>query len=96
MAGSAREESHADDPFIYMRHHGPEVKYAGDYGEEALQRIAAGALRHVREDKEVYMFFNNTMGNAPENALCVKSMIDASNGCFLRIADAVPRGFDRP
>ncbi len=54
--------------FIYMRFHGAGVKYAGDYGDAFLDQLAA-RLREARETKtETYVFFNNTMGAATNNA----------------------------
>lgn len=55
--------------FLYLRFHGPEGNYRGSYSDEFLKE-KAGEIKAWNEDgKEVYVYFNNTAGNAFENAV---------------------------
>jgi uncharacterized protein YecE (DUF72 family) len=55
-------------PFYYLRFHGPESNYRGTYTDEALQQFSGYINDFLRQGKEVYCYFNNTMGAAFENA----------------------------
>jgi uncharacterized protein YecE (DUF72 family) len=62
-------------PFTYFRFHGPTGDYKGDYSHEFLS-IQSEKIRSLLDHgKEVYAYFNNTMGNAFENSMTLKSMI---------------------
>ncbi|MEO7802599.1 MAG: DUF72 domain-containing protein [Ginsengibacter sp.] len=53
--------------FIYLRFHGSEPRYRGDYSDEVLKRYAERIKSWMKEGKTVYTYFNNTMGNAVNN-----------------------------
>jgi uncharacterized protein YecE (DUF72 family) len=53
--------------FIYLRFHGPEPRYRGDYSDEFLKRYAGYINTWLSEKKTVYAYFNNTVGAAVEN-----------------------------
>ncbi len=53
--------------FIYLRFHGPEPRYRGDYSDEFLKQYAAYINKWLSEKKIVYAYFNNTVGAAVEN-----------------------------
>ena len=53
--------------FIYLRFHGPEPRYRGDYNDEFLKRYAGYIKEWISEKKTVYAYFNNTVGAAVEN-----------------------------
>ena len=52
---------------VYLRFHGPEPRYRGDYSDEFLKRYAGYIKSWLREKKTVYAYFNNTVGAAVEN-----------------------------
>jgi uncharacterized protein YecE (DUF72 family) len=55
--------------FVYLRLHGPENLYASDYTESDLQNWARKITRWLKENKEVWTFFNNDYGGyAVKNA----------------------------
>jgi Uncharacterized conserved protein len=59
-----------DEPvgnFIYLRFHGPEPRYRGDYSKEVLKKYAGMIKDWMKEGKTVFAYFNNTMGNAVGN-----------------------------
>lgn len=51
-------------PFIYIRFHGPAGDYKGSYSEEVLSEYAQYIVDLLHESKEVYVYFNNTAGDA--------------------------------
>src|SRR5690606_5004212 len=55
--------SHEQD-FIYIRFHGPTGNYRESYSEEFLSEYATYIHEWQSEGKEVYVYFNNTMGDA--------------------------------
>lgn len=54
--------------FVYMRFHGPTGNYRDSYSDHALDGKAEQAREYLKEGKDVYAYFNNTAGNAFENA----------------------------
>lgn len=54
---------------IYLRFHGPTGNYRGSYAEEFLHCQAALIKELVRKKKAVFVYFNNTMGAAFDNAM---------------------------
>ena len=54
--------------FMYLRFHGPTGNYRGSYCDRALDEKAAMIKEYLVNGKDVYAYFNNTAGNAFENA----------------------------
>ncbi|RYY56601.1 MAG: DUF72 domain-containing protein [Chitinophagaceae bacterium] len=63
-------------PVVYMRFHGPEGGYRGSYGMGFLKKQAEEIVNWKSEGREVFVYFNNTIGNAFENALSLKAMVE--------------------
>lgn len=53
--------------FIYIRFHGPTGNYRGSYSTEFLNEYATYIHEWLEDGKEVYVYFNNTMGDAINN-----------------------------
>jgi uncharacterized protein YecE (DUF72 family) len=53
--------------FIYVRFHGPEPRYRGDYSDEFLEKYAVYINKWINEKKTVFAYLNNTVGAAIEN-----------------------------
>ena len=53
--------------FIYLRFHGPEPRYRGDYNDNVLKQYAMYIKGWLNEKKTVYAYFNNTAGAAIKN-----------------------------
>jgi len=67
MPASAIAELPADHPaipFVYLRFHGPEGDYRGGYSQTILAAWADRITGWLSEQKEVYVYFNNTIGDA--------------------------------
>ena len=64
-----------DLPFIYLRFHGPEGNYRGNYPDDLLFEYASYINDWIAEGKTVYCYFNNTMGDALANLNTLKQAI---------------------
>jgi uncharacterized protein YecE (DUF72 family) len=66
--------------FVYMRFHGPEKLYASDYHDYELKTYAEKITGWLKNDKEVWVFFNNDFqGYAIDNADKIKDMVCSIN-----------------
>ena len=65
-----------NEPFFYFRFHGPKGDYRGSYSETFLKEQAEKMRRCLDEGKDVYAYFNNTMGSAFENAISLRAMVE--------------------
>ncbi len=66
--------NHASD-FIYLRFHGPTGNYRGTYPVDFLSEYATYINEWLTEGKEVYVYFNNTMGEALNNLKTLNSFV---------------------
>lgn len=58
-----------ESSFIFLRFHGPEAGYRGSYSRYVLQEQAAAIKDWTDAGKNVFVYFNNTLGAAVHNAL---------------------------
>jgi uncharacterized protein YecE (DUF72 family) len=65
-ARNARLNEGAD--FVYLRFHGPQGNYRESYEPDFLHDQAEQIYDYLQEGKDVYAYFNNTMGAAFDNA----------------------------
>jgi len=75
MPRSATPKVEVAKSFAYLRFHGPDGTYRGSYEDAVLQGYAKRIGRWVKEGKEVYAYFNNTMGNALANLQTLNRMV---------------------
>jgi uncharacterized protein YecE (DUF72 family) len=61
--------------FEYFRFHGPKGDYRGSYSDEFLEEQAEKIGSSVNRKKDVYVYFNNTLGYAFENAMNLKEKV---------------------
>jgi uncharacterized protein YecE (DUF72 family) len=73
---SATPFSYIRGDFVYLRFHGPEPRYRGDYSNEFLKRYAEYIKEWIKEKKSVYAYFNNTVGAAVENLQTVNKYVN--------------------
>lgn len=76
MPKSATPQVTVADDFHYLRFHGPEGTYRGSYDETFLLRHAKRISAWVKEGREVYVYFNNTMGDALGNLGTLNAMVE--------------------
>jgi len=60
----------------YVRFHGPKGDYRGSYTDEILNEWAAKIKAYQKRGIDVYVYFNNTIGNAFENAQLLRSLLN--------------------
>ncbi|MES2448897.1 MAG: DUF72 domain-containing protein [Bacteroidota bacterium] len=53
--------------FVYLHFHGPDGNYKGTYDDEVLDEYASYINDWLANKKQVYVYFNNTMGNVYAN-----------------------------
>jgi uncharacterized protein YecE (DUF72 family) len=61
--------------FVYLRFHGPTGNYRDSYTEELLSEYAISIREWMEEGKDVYAYFNNTMGAAFANLQTLSAMV---------------------
>jgi uncharacterized protein YecE (DUF72 family) len=72
---SRMQELRGHAGFVYLRFHGPKGDYRDSYTDTLLKEKATEIKGWIREGKDVYVYFNNTMGSAYENARSLQSML---------------------
>jgi uncharacterized protein YecE (DUF72 family) len=65
---------------IYLRFHGPGGKYRGSYRDDVLQEYSGYIREWQEEGKRVYVYFNNTMGDAVTNLITLNTFVRQSGG----------------
>lgn len=65
------------ESFTYLRFHGTEGSYRGSYEDTVLDGYAKRIAGWIKEGKEVYAYFNNTMGDALGNLQTLNRMVNA-------------------
>lgn len=71
--GGAFVDMEAD--FVYVRFHGPGGNYRGSYDDQYLYEYASYIREWIADGKEVYVYFNNTMGSAIENMETLRAYV---------------------
>lgn len=68
-----------DNPsdFVYLRFHGPGGNYRGSYSDEFLNEFAYYIKDWQEEGKTVYVYFNNTMGDAIGNLATLNKYLES-------------------
>lgn len=62
--------------FVYIRLHGPEGPYQGQYSPDALAEWADSLSAWTKEGKEVFCYFDNDeAGYAPQDAMSLEDMV---------------------
>ncbi|MEO8404256.1 MAG: DUF72 domain-containing protein [Chitinophagaceae bacterium] len=64
--------------FIYIRFHGPKGDYRDSYTDQFLKDRADEFKEWTKEGKDVYAYFNNTIGSAFENVMKLKEFLPPS------------------
>ena len=66
---------------IYVRFHGPTGNYRGSYAQSFLQEYTEYIEGWLREGKKVYVYFNNTAGDAFNNLKTLTGLMDRPGFC---------------
>lgn len=62
--------------FIYIRFHGPSGNHRDSYSEDFLSKNSGYIQEFIEEGKEVFTYFNNTMGDAYDNSKTLNSLFE--------------------
>ncbi|MGV8878950.1 MAG: DUF72 domain-containing protein [Sphingobacteriaceae bacterium] len=76
MPASANVSPDTPGELIYLRFHGPNGGYRGSYSDDFLYEYAQYIYQWMEEKKEVYVYFNNTMGNAIKNLVTLNKYVN--------------------
>ncbi len=68
----SKEESQT---IVYIRFHGPAGDYRGSYEYELLQHYRQNICSWLKEGKQVFLYFNNTIGDAMKNLIDINQMV---------------------
>lgn len=71
-------ENFRKQEFVYLRFHGPKGDYRDSHDNGLLKSKADQIKFWLDEGKDVYAYFNNTIGNAFENAVSLKTMVGST------------------
>ena len=61
--------------FIYLRFHGEKGDYRGSYSDQYLMNKAREIRGWLHQGKDVYAYFNNTIGDATTNLQTLKGLV---------------------
>ena len=61
--------------FVYLRFHGPNGGYRGSYSDDFLYEYVEYIKEWEADGKTVYVYFNNTMGDAVKNLVTLNKYI---------------------
>lgn len=75
MPASASPLTLLSDGFVYLRFHGPNGGYRGSYDDCVLSEYAGYVTEWQAEGRDVYVYFNNTMGDALNNLNTLKNFV---------------------
>lgn len=79
MPGSATGRMRVG-PFVYVRFHGADAKYAGTYSMDRLARWAEWLQDQRRAGADVYAYFNNDVGgHAPRDAVKLRRLLESES-----------------
>ena len=76
MPKSATPLEITSDNLIYLRFHGPSGNYKGSYSDGFLYEYALYIREWQQEGRTVYVYFNNTAGEALDNLNFLKRCLD--------------------
>jgi uncharacterized protein YecE (DUF72 family) len=61
---------------VYMRLHGPAGDYRGSYSPDALKYYKQNICLYLKQEKTVFLYFNNTIGDAVKNLVDINRMVE--------------------
>jgi uncharacterized protein YecE (DUF72 family) len=67
LPASATPPVQVAEDVTYLRFHGPDGGYRGSYDETTLAGYAARIVEGIKNGRDIYVYFNNTIGDAVGN-----------------------------
>ncbi|MEO5910280.1 MAG: DUF72 domain-containing protein [Pelobium sp.] len=62
--------------FVYLRFHGPNGNYRDSYADDVLSEYASYIAEWLKDGKNVFAYFNNTMGEPHENLNTLRRYVE--------------------
>jgi uncharacterized protein YecE (DUF72 family) len=75
MPASATPFLENDLDFVYLRFHGPGGNYKDGYEDDFLSEYAQYIKSWQQEGKNIYVYFNNTAGDAVKNLITLNQLV---------------------
>jgi uncharacterized protein YecE (DUF72 family) len=75
MPASNLIEPMGNTSFVYKRYHGLDGDYRGGYPDDLLRGEAEKINYWLRDGKDVYVYFNNTIGDAYQNVRSMQGFV---------------------
>jgi uncharacterized protein YecE (DUF72 family) len=75
IPASATPLNYITNNVVYLRFHGPGGKYRGSYPDDILQEYSSYIREWRADDKTIYVYFNNTMGDAVKNLAALNAFV---------------------
>jgi uncharacterized protein YecE (DUF72 family) len=72
---AANSLTESETPFIYLRFHGYNGDYKGSYEDDFLSEYAQYIKEWMRNGKQVFVYFNNTRGEAVYNLISLMNFV---------------------
>jgi uncharacterized protein YecE (DUF72 family) len=76
MPASATYIQNEQAPFVYLRFHGEKGDYRGSYTDPFLKAKAEDIRAWLKQGKDVYAYFNNTIGDAVANVKTLNRLME--------------------
>lgn len=77
MPNSRIQQPPTNAPFVYLRYHGTAGDYKGSYTQRQLQTDAQHIRQWQQQHKTVYVYFNNTLGDATGNLVSLRKLAES-------------------
>ncbi|HVW96261.1 MAG TPA: DUF72 domain-containing protein [Mucilaginibacter sp.] len=77
MPASAAPHQLTAESFVYLRFHGPAGDYKGSYSDDFLNEYAEYINEWRDDGKQVFVYFNNTVGDAWNNLITLQRYVAA-------------------
>jgi uncharacterized protein YecE (DUF72 family) len=77
MPASLNTKLNEKAPFVYIRFHGEKGDYKGGYTDAVLEKYALTINKWMLQGRDVYVYFNNTIGDAVSNLMTLNKLVDA-------------------
>lgn len=80
LPASTSPMNQVSSDIIYVRFHGPTGNYRGSYSEAFLHEYAGYITEWLSDGKKVYVYFNNTAGDAFNNCRTLARLLKSGEG----------------
>lgn len=76
MPNSKTPDDYEPEKIAYFRFHGPTGLYTGSYSDDLISQTSTRIKQWKNQGKDIYVYFNNTIGDAFNNARLLQRLVD--------------------